>query len=184
MMSAAGDKGPSVVRQAVAEDAAAIAAVHVAAWRAAFCKILPARILDRFTYDKRLMLWQGLLAEQAEAPLVLVAGHSLGDCQGFVWMRRLVVDAAFDAEIVSICVHPDHQRRGLGRRLMVAAADRLHGLDAKSCYLWVFAANRPARSFYEALGGRVTDEGRDMIGDFEVSTLAYAWRPLTALRQS
>ncbi len=182
-MRAAGDDAPSIVRQAVAQDAAEIAEVHVAAWRATFCKILPTKVLDDITYEKRLMLWQGLLAKEAGVPLVLVGDCEPGGCQGFVWMRRLAVDAAFDAEIVSICVHPDHQRRSLGRRLMSAAADRLHGLGAKSCYLWVFAANRPARSFYEALGGRVTDEGRDMIGDFEVPTLAYAWRPLSALRQ-
>jgi ribosomal protein S18 acetylase RimI-like enzyme len=45
------------------------------------------------------------------------------------------------------------QRLGLGRRLLGAAARVLQANGADALTLWVLDGNRPARAFYERLGG-------------------------------
>jgi ribosomal protein S18 acetylase RimI-like enzyme len=52
-------------------------------------------------------------------------------------------------------VLPGHQRRGIGRRLVVAMADHLAGLGYRSMRLWALTDYHPARRFYEHLGGQV-----------------------------
>ena len=172
------------LRQAGPRDAPAIAAIHADCWQAAYRNILPPEILRRFSRDRRLVLWRGLLAADSGPPPVIVAVTEEGACQGFVWLRRLPSGLAFDGEVIAIYVGRDQQRQGLGRRLMAAAAARLQALGAADCYLWVFAQNRPARRFYERLGGRLTDRGSERLEGIEIPTVAYAWRPVTALLQA
>jgi ribosomal protein S18 acetylase RimI-like enzyme len=51
-----------------------------------------------------------------------------------------------------LAVHPDQQRRGLGRALMAAAEAWLLGRGAPKIQLMVRDDNAEARGFYEALG--------------------------------
>jgi GNAT superfamily N-acetyltransferase len=46
------------------------------------------------------------------------------------------------------------QRRGIGRRLMVAAGRLLSMHDLRPLSVWTLECNRPAQVFYERLGGR------------------------------
>jgi ribosomal protein S18 acetylase RimI-like enzyme len=56
------------------------------------------------------------------------------------------------AEIYAIYVSPPRWRRGLGRRLMQAAFERLAAGGFAEVMLWTFGENAPARRFYEAMG--------------------------------
>ncbi len=174
--------GEAILRPARAADVEGIARVHVEAADGVYSAVLPRRLLGPFTYERRVVLWRGLF-EVARNPLpVEVASDPEGRVLGFTWWRQVPeADAAFDAEIMSIYVDPAYQRRGLGRRLLGRAAGRLVEAGAESCYLWVFLANRTARRFYEALGGRRTDRGLENFEDVQVPTLAYAWKPIQSL---
>lgn len=63
-----------------------------------------------------------------------------------------------------VAVHPDHQRRGIGRALVVEALWRLHASDHQSAYLTTGADNLPAIALYRTLGfepaPRTADESR------------------------
>ncbi len=50
-----------------------------------------------------------------------------------------------------IGVHPAHQRRGLGRRLLTASEETL---DGSAIYLTVRASNTPASMLYQQAGYR------------------------------
>ena len=170
------------LRPARAGDAPAIARVHTEAWQAAYRELLPAAVLERFTYQRRLALWRGLLDESDSVPTVEVADRTGTGPVGFAWLRHLAEPgAAFDGEIVSLNVLSAEWRRGVGRRLMAASAERLAGLGASSCYLWVYRDNLGARRFYEALAGRPIDRDVERFGDLALPTVAYAWRPLDRL---
>jgi ribosomal protein S18 acetylase RimI-like enzyme len=172
----------TVLRPAVVADAEGIARVHFEAADATYRAVLPHRLLAQFSYEQRLRLWRGLF-EVARNPLPIeVASDPEGRVLGFAWWRLLPEgDGAFDAEIMSLYVDPAAQRRGLGRRLLGRAAERLAHGGAESCYLWVFMANRRARRFYEAFGARRTDRGWEAFEDVQVPTLAYAWKPIQDL---
>lgn len=58
-----------------------------------------------------------------------------------------------EAEILTLCVHPDHRRQGKGRLLLDLLAQ-----DVDSVFLEVAADNAPAQAMYRAHG--FTETGR------------------------
>ena len=175
------------LRPAAPGDAEAIAQLHVETWEAAYRGMIPDSVMLRTDLEQRRLLWRGLLVEAERPPLVEVALRAEAEgareaMAGFVWSRRIEqADAAFGAEIIALNVRPAQWRRGVGRRLMAAAAGRLAGLGAESVYLWVFRENAAARAFYDSLGGRIVDEDVERFGELVVPRVAYAWKPLSRL---
>ena len=54
--------------------------------------------------------------------------------------------------IANVGVHPDYQRRGIARKLMLASMDMIRSRNAKSAILQVDADNHSARNLYYSLG--------------------------------
>ena len=54
--------------------------------------------------------------------------------------------------IANVGVHPDYQRRGIARKLMVASMDMIRSRNAKSVILQVDVDNHSARNLYHSLG--------------------------------
>lgn len=130
------------LRLATPADAAAIARVHVRAWRAGYRGIVAEKVLADLSEAERESLWNEILSRGgedftlvAEAPDATVVGF----CSGRAQTR----------EIAALYVDPGHWRRGIGGRLLDAALERLGGPDVA---LWVLEANAPARAFYATRG--------------------------------
>jgi ribosomal-protein-alanine N-acetyltransferase len=85
-----------------------------------------------------------LLADEA-----LVA-ESDGEVDAYVFARAL----GSEAEILNLAVRPEHQRRGIGRRLLGALLARLREHGASRVFLEVRRSNTGARGFYERFGFR------------------------------
>lgn len=66
--------------------------------------------------------------------------------------------AASGGHIDQLFVDPDHQRAGLGSALLGAMLDR----QLRPATLHIFAANGPARTFYERFGFRQVDAWWDV----------------------
>lgn len=64
----------------------------------------------------------------------------------------IVQVAGPEAELLTICVDPDAQRRGLGRALLADALARAAESGAVEIFLEVAASNAPARALYAAAG--------------------------------
>jgi len=62
------------------------------------------------------------------------------------------VDVGKIGHIVSIAIHPDYRRRGLGRLLMIKAEEELKRMGCKRVYLEVRVTNYPAIKLYHKLG--------------------------------
>ena len=152
-----------VLRQARPEDAAAIARVHVATWRAAYAGVVPDAYLVAMTEKGQARQWGGLLGQglgqgrnrtQAREG-VLVAESPGGVLVGFGSCGRARAGTlSYRGEVFTLYVDVDWQNRGIGRALLVELFRTLldHGLP--DALIWVLSAN-PSRYFYEALGGRV-----------------------------
>ncbi|MBC3767717.1 GNAT family N-acetyltransferase [Neptunicella marina] len=66
-----------------------------------------------------------------------------------VGMGRIVGDGGLNFDIVDIAVHPDHQGKGLGRKIMQAIMDYLEKNTLKGAYITLMA-DVPA--LYEKFG--------------------------------
>ncbi|GAA3923611.1 GNAT family N-acetyltransferase [Streptomyces gulbargensis] len=144
------------IREATPEDAAAIAAVHVGSWRAAYAALLPPEFLDSLSVAERAAWWEARLTAP-DGPTVLVAPGPDGRLLGFSCLRPWP-DADFDpattAELAALYTLPEVWGTGLGRRLAEASAERLLDDGFRTALLWVLAGNQRARRFYEAAGWR------------------------------
>ena len=72
-----------------------------------------------------------------------------------VGMGRLVGDGALFCQIVDICVLPEFQGRGLGKRVMSALMDFAEKNLPNSCYISLIA-DGDARHLYEQFGFKDT----------------------------
>lgn len=86
----------------------------------------------------------------------------------------------YEAEIYALYILEAHQRRGIGRRLVQAAAREFGRRGLGSMVVWVLAAN-PARRFYEALGGRLAGSQPIVIGGATLEEVAYGWADVGTL---
>jgi ribosomal protein S18 acetylase RimI-like enzyme len=142
------------IRSAEATDARAIAAVHVASWRAAYVGLVPDDFLADLSVDDREAMWRDILVRTewpARGTLVLLREAAV---VGFasVGPSRDDDTAPGTGELWAIYLHPDHWGTGSGRRLMSEAVARLDEAGFVRATLWVLTGNDRARRFYEAAG--------------------------------
>jgi ribosomal protein S18 acetylase RimI-like enzyme len=81
----------------------------------------------------------------------------------------------FDAqgELVRIYVHPDHQRRGIGRGFLATGLAAMAAKGVDRCYVSVEASNVGARAFYERFDFRLHREYGRFLGDQIVQLVEY-----------
>lgn len=122
--------GPISLLWALPDDAGGIAAIHA--------ELFPT------AWDRDAI--QALIEHPAS--LALVAVRPGRQVVGFI----IAQIAADEAEILTIGVARDGQRKGIGRQLVEGAARAAARSDAKRLFLDVAAGNSPARALYEACG--------------------------------
>jgi ribosomal protein S18 acetylase RimI-like enzyme len=178
------------IRRARPGDAAAIAAVHVAAWRSAYAGILPDEYLANLSEPRLAAFYQRAILDRREGHAVFVATASGGDqprdsgaeggVVGFASGGRARRGGVAAGEVETLYVLDDYRERGIGRRLMRAMAAHLRAIGCNSAMAWVLGDN-PSRFFYRRLGARMTmTEGIRVAGQGVVQQ-AMLWDPIEAL---
>jgi ribosomal protein S18 acetylase RimI-like enzyme len=142
------------VRPARAEDAAAIARVHVGTWRVAYAHVFGLERLAGIDLDARTRQWERWLAGDVTA---FVAERD-ASVVGFVWVGPSR-EAEDEAELYAIYVLPEAQGSGAGPALMDAGVEAMRASGASRAVLWVLEDNPRARRFYEREGWTL-DGGR------------------------
>jgi GNAT superfamily N-acetyltransferase len=143
-----------LVRVAVRGDAAAIAGVHVRAWQAGYRGLLPDAELDGLSIAGRTRNWLEWLGASGERLVTLVA-EECGVVVGFCALLTPSHDddaAPRTAEVGALYVEPERWRAGVGTALLDRGVELLVNEGWDTATLWVFEANRRARSFYERVG--------------------------------
>ena len=113
------------IRRATADDAAAIAEVHVASWRTTYPGIVDQSYIDNLSVDERAAKWtQRLSATDSAASDILVATTPERRIVGFI-SGGLIREAfaEYDAELHAIYLLESFQGMGLGSRLSNAGTD-------------------------------------------------------------
>jgi ribosomal protein S18 acetylase RimI-like enzyme len=153
------------IRDARVTDAAAIARVRVAAWRAGYRGLVPDSYLDRpdFEQVEALHLYAALrdITDQARISVAEVEGQVAGYCAYGACgddSRQPSYGGVYD-----LFVHPDAWHCGVGRALLTCATEHLRAQGFAAATLFVYEANARGRAFYqhagwEADGHREIDE--------------------------
>lgn len=151
------------IRPARPGDAAAIAEVHVESWRTAYRGMVPQRVLDGLSVQRRTVFWTALLADPGEAR-TWVAERD-GAIVGFAGTTIIKEPDGLRPALETIYVLAEARGQGIGRRLIEAAMADLTERGFRSVTLWVLTANVRARRFYERHGWR--PDGEKNLLDFD-----------------
>jgi GNAT superfamily N-acetyltransferase len=170
-----------VVRNAKLDDCAAIAAIHVRAWQAAYRGQMPDEFLDGLNVGERTEMWRKLSVKPRR--VLLVMEELDGSISGFCDLipSRDADAKSTTAEISAIYVNPDKWGQGIGQELMSAAVARACGNGFCELTLWVLDTNHRARTFYQKFGF-VPDgstKADERCGDFVIREVRYR-KPLQA----
>lgn len=181
------------LRTARPADAVAIGAVHVAAWRNTYPGILPDGYLARLSVARQAAYYEAAIRGQGGVYVAVASGADLppgntprivgfttaGRARGgVIGGRRLG-----EGEVETLYVLDDWRERGIGRRLMRAAAEHLAEAGCRSLYLWVLRDN-PSRWFYQRLGGTQAAEAPIKVAGQSLTQTAFVWDPIQRLLAS
>lgn len=147
-----------VVREPRIDEAKALAAVHVQAWKEAYTGILPEQLWNESAMQTRVNSWRQMLGDQAhrkrtrvaELDGVIVGIAQVGD------PREDDVDV--DVELYMMYLLAEHQGNGTATRMLSEL------LGQKSASLWVLEDNPRAHAFY-AKHGFAADGTRQDLGE-------------------
>ena len=166
-----------LVRPARIEDAPRISRVHVDSWRTTYSGILSEDFLSAMSYEDFETRWRSWLGGEFDVRgTFYVAELPTGGIVGFAsgGPRRGESYPEYESELYTVYLLPEHQRRGLGRRLLGAVAGALLADGKRSMLAWVLAENL-SRPFYEAVGGRLLGSQKVEIGGAALEEVAYGW---------
>jgi ribosomal protein S18 acetylase RimI-like enzyme len=135
------------IRRASVSDAAAVAAVHVRTWQAAYRHVFGEERLAQIDPSRRVAGWTRVLNAGED---VFVADED-GRVVGFV--------SVGGCELFAIYTLPEAWGSGAGPALMRAALGQLRADGCAEAALWVLEDNPRARRFYEREGWEL-DGGR------------------------
>jgi RimJ/RimL family protein N-acetyltransferase len=142
------------IRSATSTDADAIAALHLASYRAAYEGLIPADVLSSLRTDDRQRRWHISLNNPQRKTLI---GHDADDTPAIIGFAEVGPSRDDDAvagtgELMALHVMQSRWRQGVGRALHDAAIATLAERGFQVATLWVVTGNSRARAFYEAMG--------------------------------
>jgi RimJ/RimL family protein N-acetyltransferase len=164
------------IRSATAEDAGAIAELHVEGWRWAYREHMPAALLDGLSVERRATMWRDLLAAPATQARIWLAERE-GRTIGFsaTGLPQDTGAPPLTAQLTAIYLRNDAAGTGAGRELLRHATQDLCRRGFRTAVLWVLASNARARRFYEVAGWRPDGATRVVRrADVELQDVRYA----------
>jgi len=144
-----------MIRAATANDAEAIARVHVQSWEESYRGVLPDATLDARPVAVRIMHWNDWLNRAGRWTFV---NETNGEIDGFTCAFRNDEEPGFDVVLATLYVLRSAQRRGIARALLRELASELLRAHVRSMWLLTLRDRNPARGFYERIGAELLRE--------------------------
>lgn len=161
-------------RVAWADDAPAIAAVQVRAWRTSYADLLPAELLDALDVEQAAAGWRASLQSPPDARNRVLVALERNLVTGFAVTGPAAdpdLDPVTDGEISDLTVDPHQRGHGHGSRLMQACVDTLQADRFARAVTWLPAADDDTRAFLTTAGWGPDGAHRtlDLTGDGSVT---------------
>jgi GNAT superfamily N-acetyltransferase len=170
------------VRVAWADDAPAIAALQVRAWRTTYAGLLPAGALpDEAAVAEA---WRGSLVRSADARNRVLVALERNRVTGFAVVGPAAdpdCDPIADGELRELTVDADERGKGHGSRLVTAAVETMAADRFTRAVFWAIATDDELRSFLTTAGWAADTAHRELDLDGTGSTTVKQVRLHTAL---
>lgn len=176
------------VRIAWADDAPAIAALQLRAWRGTYAGLVPADALpdDALPDDVEAAAaaWKASLSRPGDARNRVLVALERNRVVGFAICSPADdpdCDPIVDGELAELTVDPDERGRGHGSRLLQAAAETMSADRFQRAVLWSTAGDDALRAFLTGAGWAADGAHRELDLDGSGTTLVKQVRLHTAL---
>ena len=161
------------VRVAWPADAAAIAAVQVAAWRETYAGLLPPEVLESMDAEDFAVQWGRSLEKPVDARNRVLVALERNDVRAFAVTGPCAdpdADPITDGEIAELVVPADVRGQGHGSRLLQASADTLGQDRFTRAVMWLRVDDDVTRRFLTEAGWAPDQAHRelDLHGDGSV----------------
>ena len=144
------------------DDARAVAEIHTKSWQFAYKGIVPQDFLDAIDTNKREEKWAKGFIDNPSL-IRLVAKDDNDSILGFVCgLKCRDNNPQIDSELWAIYVNPDKTQYGIGKSLFKSFTDELKNQGFSTMNVWVLEDNKIARSFYEKMGGKLSDHAKEI----------------------
>jgi ribosomal protein S18 acetylase RimI-like enzyme len=157
-------------RVAWADDAPAIAAVQVRAWRTSYADLLPAELLAELDAEEIAGGWSQALTRPPDARNRVLVALERNLVTGFAVTGPADdpdCDPVADGQVSDLTVDPHKRHAGHGSRLMQATVDTLKADRFTRAVTWLAAQDDETRAFLTAAGWAPDGAHRtlDLTGD-------------------
>lgn len=155
-------------RLAWPDDAAAIARVQVASWRATYADVLSSDQLAALDTDELARRWAQTISSPKDARMRVLVALERADLRGFALVHPSYdpdSDQVADGEVGELVVDPAHQRAGHGSRLLQAAMDTLAADRFTRAVWWVGATDDVLRAFVTESGWAADGAHRELAAE-------------------
>lgn len=157
-------------RVAWGDDAPAIAAVQVRAWRVSYADLLPAEVLASLDPDEIAEGWRRSLGAPQDARNRVLVGLERNLVTGFVVTGPATdpdCDPVATGQLTDLTVDPHQRGAGHGSRLLMAAADTLVADRFTTAVAWLAVTDDAQRGFLTGAGWAPDGAHRtlDLLGD-------------------
>ncbi|MFN4145088.1 MAG: GNAT family N-acetyltransferase [Runella sp.] len=162
-------------RTAQYDDFTTIAHLHTTSWQHHYRGFMPDDFLDNELIANRLEVWQKRLAQPTENQYIILAeiqNEVVGFCCAYANAHP-----QWGTYIDNLHVLPHFKAKGIGRRLMQQIADWSTAIyHQPNIHLHCIADNRPARGFYEKVGGVCQEVFKEtLLGGKTLDVCRYVW---------
>jgi ribosomal protein S18 acetylase RimI-like enzyme len=163
-------------REATIADVLEVAKVHVQSWRESFSGIVPQTFLDKMSVENRANAFEKGFSQNFYK--MFVAETKENGIVGFAdFGKNRHINSQYEAELYSIYLSPDFQRKGIGSKLFDLGVQYLLSNRMYSLSLITLEIS-PFKSFYEKIGGHIVERGITSIEGVSYSTVVYGWDKL------
>lgn len=150
-----------IIRRARIEDIPAITDIQIGGWLAAYRGIISDEDLEKMKASRA-----ERIARHGDCiqTMTYIVAENDGEIVGFsryIDNNSFSPDFDVDCELLALYVKPDCKRQGIGKALMNYVKDEFKKQGKKRMILWCLRDNYPSRAFYEAMGGKLANRGKD-----------------------
>lgn len=166
------------IRPANRSDAQAMSRAYVKTWRDTYLSEIPfGYLLEMSAAEHEKAFLHELTATAVTGFVAEEAGRLVGFITGG---NERHGDRVYGAEIYALYVLRNFQRRGVGKKLVLSLAEKLHQSGLYSMLVRVLRGN-PYRHFYEKLHGTYLKTERQRFAGEAVDVAVYGWLDTTLI---
>ena len=150
-----------IIRRARIEDIPAITDIQIGGWLAAYRGMISDEDLEKMKASRAERIARHTGCIQTMTYIVAEKDGEIVGFSRYIDNNSFSPDFDVDCELLALYVKPNCKRQGIGKALINYVKDEFRKQGKKRMILWCLRDNYPSRAFYEAMGGKLAERGKD-----------------------